>query len=424
FILHRRKQNRVTVPATSEDLYAFFDVRDADIWEVERRFVRLGEKLGNGAFGQVFRAWFCNRHSGEERSCAAKALKPGAPFRARQDFLSEMTVMKEIGAHPNIIGIFGHCLRDEPHILLVELAELGNLRDYLRKCRTSQSKPQLLGSRQLADFCLQIASGMSFLERKNVIHRDLAARNSHQYATPRPDGERRLVIMRVMFGRAYVHSSPLFGALAPPLLSDAPINERGLGIGGLLDVSCFVCVCVVTDRLCLDGRTALNMACSHGHVKVVEMLLKLGVDTEAKDNGGFTPLHRACHYGAVKMVEMLLKHGADAKAKNDRGNTPLRFACQKYAVEVEMLLKHGAVTEAKNSVSTVPNPPSSPLYRLLLLLPLPIVFGPVPRSSTPCPPVRVGSPPDSFSSFPPSLFPVLRPGFVGAPCTPLCFVVS
>ncbi|EDQ87130.1 uncharacterized protein MONBRDRAFT_38147 [Monosiga brevicollis MX1] len=177
FILHRRKQNRVTVPATSEDLYAFFDVRDADIWEVERRFVRLGEKLGNGAFGQVFRAWFCNRHSGEERSCAAKALKPGAPFRARQDFLSEMTVMKEIGAHPNIIGIFGHCLRDEPHILLVELAELGNLRDYLRKCRTSQSKPQLLGSRQLADFCLQIASGMSFLERKNVIHRDLAARN-------------------------------------------------------------------------------------------------------------------------------------------------------------------------------------------------------------------------------------------------------
>ena len=35
-----------------------------------------------------------------------------------------------------------------------------------------------------------------------------------------------LIITRVMFGRAYVHSSPLFGALAPPLLPDAPNNER------------------------------------------------------------------------------------------------------------------------------------------------------------------------------------------------------
>merc|ERR1711916_287208 len=84
---------------------------------------------------------------------------------------------KEIGAHPNVIGIIGHCLREEPYILLVELADLGNLRDYLRECRASRSKPQSLHVSQMVDFCLQIASGMAFLEQKNVIHRDLAARN-------------------------------------------------------------------------------------------------------------------------------------------------------------------------------------------------------------------------------------------------------
>ncbi|EDQ84260.1 uncharacterized protein MONBRDRAFT_30444 [Monosiga brevicollis MX1] len=49
---------------------------------------------------------------------------------------------------------------------------------------------------------------------------------SHQYATPGANGERMLIITRALLGRAYVHPSPPFGALAPPLLPDAPNNER------------------------------------------------------------------------------------------------------------------------------------------------------------------------------------------------------
>ena len=88
---------------------------------------------------------------------------------------------------------------------------------------------------------------------------------------------------------------------------------------------------------------------------------------------GYTPLHWACVWGHVKVVEMLLKHGADAKAKD--------------------------------IVSTVP--PSSPLYPPMTAAPAPAAPSPLPPSllsATPCPPVRVRSPPGSFSSFPPSLF--------------------
>ncbi|EDQ90206.1 receptor tyrosine kinase [Monosiga brevicollis MX1] len=176
-LLRRKKKGLVVMPAAFEGSYDLLEVQDADVWEVDRQCVRLGEELGHGAFGEVFQAWIRNSYSGKVRRCAAKTLKPDVSFEHRQDFLSEMTVMKEIGAHPNVIGIIGHCLRETPQILLVELAEFGNMRDYLRGCRATQENPQTIRVDQMADFCLQIARGMAFLEQKNVIHRDLAARN-------------------------------------------------------------------------------------------------------------------------------------------------------------------------------------------------------------------------------------------------------
>ncbi|EDQ85735.1 uncharacterized protein MONBRDRAFT_28916 [Monosiga brevicollis MX1] len=140
-----------------------------------------------------------------------------------------------------------------------------------------------------------------------------------------------------------------------------------------------------------NGHTPLHVACHEGHDNVVEMLLKHGVDAEAKGKGGYTPMHRACGSGHVKVVEMLLKHGADTEAKNNVSTVPLPpssplyppmmvhlypmmmlmmmmlyLACGSGHVKVvEMLLKHGADTEAKNNVSTVP--PSSSLYPSMMV---------------------------------------------------------
>ncbi|EDQ84156.1 uncharacterized protein MONBRDRAFT_34804 [Monosiga brevicollis MX1] len=51
-------------------------------------------------------------------------------------------------------------------------------------------------------------------------------RKSHHYATPGANGERMLIITRALLGHAYVRPSPRSRALAPPLLPDAPNNER------------------------------------------------------------------------------------------------------------------------------------------------------------------------------------------------------
>jgi len=48
---------------------------------------------------------------------------------------SEMTVMKQIGKHINIINLLGVCTQNGPLFVIVEFAPHGNLRDFLRKHR-------------------------------------------------------------------------------------------------------------------------------------------------------------------------------------------------------------------------------------------------------------------------------------------------
>jgi hypothetical protein len=61
--------------------------------------------------------------------------------------------------------------------VLVEPAELGNLRDFLRACRATSSQPQTVSVEVLLELSLQVAMGMTFLSSKGVIHGQLAAHN-------------------------------------------------------------------------------------------------------------------------------------------------------------------------------------------------------------------------------------------------------
>ena len=56
---------------------------------------------------------------------------------------------------------------------------------------------------------------------------------------------------------------------------------------------------------------------------LLRMLLSLGLDLEARDDGGQTPLFYAAQYGCCENLRLLLEAGADVNARDHRGTTPL-----------------------------------------------------------------------------------------------------
>jgi len=153
-------------------------------WEFPREQVKNGKILGEGAFGKVVQAEALHIMApGEVTTVAVKMLKEDHSDTEMIDLVSEMDMMKVIGRHINIINLLGVCTQDGPLYVIVEYAEHGNLRDFLRKHRPASGyerangeKPPLT-EKHLVSFSRQIARGMEYLGSKKCIHRDLAARN-------------------------------------------------------------------------------------------------------------------------------------------------------------------------------------------------------------------------------------------------------
>jgi len=83
----------------------------------------------------------------------------------------------------------------------------------------------------------------------------------------------------------------------------------------------------------------------HGEKRpiIAELLIKRGVDVNARNNYMNTPLH---HVKTLRIAELLIKHGADVNARNNYMNTPLHLA--KTNDIAKLLIKSGADLNAKN----------------------------------------------------------------------------
>ena len=76
--------------------------------------------------------------SSEWTSCAIKMLKEGHTDSELKDLVQEMTTMKQIGKHENVISLLGTCVRPgrgSPFYVIVELASKGSLKNYLKQAR-------------------------------------------------------------------------------------------------------------------------------------------------------------------------------------------------------------------------------------------------------------------------------------------------
>ncbi len=90
------------------------------------------------------------------------------------------------------------------------------------------------------------------------------------------------------------------------------------------------------------GSPVLCAAIQHGHGDIVEMLLSRGADPNEKDISGRTSLHVAARKGDPKLIELLLKHGIDVNvcARDLSNSIPLCHAGSRQAAEV--LIANGA----------------------------------------------------------------------------------
>ncbi|XP_034110388.1 mucin-5AC, partial [Drosophila albomicans] len=154
--------------------------------EFERSNIRLKSLLGEGNFGQVWKAEAddLSGHFGATRIVAVKTIRACS---AQVSLKDEANIMRKLGSHQNVVTLLGACVESEPHMLIMEYAMRGRLLSLLRAARSATnilpaSVPggrslAPLSPRTLAGFALDIACGMEYIAGRRIVHRDLAARN-------------------------------------------------------------------------------------------------------------------------------------------------------------------------------------------------------------------------------------------------------
>ncbi|KAH8949077.1 hypothetical protein BDL97_10G011500 [Sphagnum fallax] len=135
---------------------------------IEYDDVKLGDFLGKGAFGAVFKC----EYLGEK--AAAKVFTASKPTQV--DIVQREAKLQARLPHPNVVQFIGYAAKESQHMIVSELMS-NDLRSYLDETvHEGQTRPPL--SLLLAvDIMLQIAEPMKYLHEKGMMHRDLKANN-------------------------------------------------------------------------------------------------------------------------------------------------------------------------------------------------------------------------------------------------------
>ncbi len=97
-----------------------------------------------------------------------------------------------------------------------------------------------------------------------------------------------------------------------------------------------------------DGTTALHWAVYRNDASLVDRLLALGANANAKNDYGSTPLSEAAVIGNPDVVKRLLRAGANVESPNADGQTALMIIARTSNLGVaRLLLDHGANVNAR-----------------------------------------------------------------------------
>ncbi|XP_055501868.1 tyrosine-protein kinase RYK [Leucoraja erinacea] len=146
---------------------------------ISRERVTLKEVLQEGTFGRIFLGILIDeKDPSKEKYVFTKAVKDHASEVQVTMMLTESCKLRGLH-HRNLLPINHVCIEDgERPMVLLPYMNWGNLKLFLRQCKLAEANnPQAISQQDLVHMAIQIACGMSYLARREVIHKDLATRN-------------------------------------------------------------------------------------------------------------------------------------------------------------------------------------------------------------------------------------------------------
>jgi ankyrin repeat protein len=114
------------------------------------------------------------------------------------------------------------------------------------------------------------------------------------------------------------------------------------------------------------GDTPLMYAALYGDANSVRLLLDMGADPNARNDGGATPLLWAVD--DAEKTRLLLERGADVNIRSNDGRTPVLLAASQFGAGtvVKLMLDHGAKLEGQPVLSAAAAAGDETLMRLLI----------------------------------------------------------
>ncbi|XP_016371882.1 inactive tyrosine-protein kinase 7 [Sinocyclocheilus rhinocerous] len=134
--------------------------------------------LGRGVFGEVFLAKARAIEVAEPETLVLVKSLESREETHRTEFRRELEMFSKLN-HAHVVRLLGICRETQPHYMILEYVDLGDLKQFLRISKSSDEKlqPYPISTRTKVSICAQVAHGMQHLSNRGFVHKDLAARN-------------------------------------------------------------------------------------------------------------------------------------------------------------------------------------------------------------------------------------------------------